>query len=70
MVSRCQNSAVVPGLMGGLLMQIARGCSGGGGNGNCAEIWECVCLERGEKMPKEKMERVQGRLKEYFDGQD
>lgn len=28
MGSRRQNSAVVPGLMGGLLMQIARGCIG------------------------------------------
>lgn len=29
MGSWCQNSAVVPGLMGGLLMQIARGCREG-----------------------------------------
>lgn len=31
--SRCQNSAAAPGLMGGLLMQIARGCIGGCGGG-------------------------------------
>lgn len=44
MGSQCQNSAVVIGRMGGLSMQIARGC---GAEGGCAEIWECACLKSG-----------------------
>lgn len=59
MGSRCQNRAVAPGLMGGLLMQIARGVRGGGKKvlkyGN-VYVWTC------ERMPEEKMERARGKF--------
>lgn len=75
MGSRCQNSAVIQGLMGGLLMQIARGCIGKL-EGNCAEILECAGLERRHvrrcRRSKRKRYRAVWRKLEifqYFDGQ-